>query len=408
MRFSIANLLLLACAVAISTSVGAWNVDASDSGGEFPVTGAAVAAAPALVDEVADALARCVQMRKASAASTRSRAESMTPARFIKPPDPDEYYPYAEKVQGHQALLQLEFLIDALGNPRFVHVTRVLAPVNSEDFSAATVRLVREARMVPASAGGQPLTSWKQIRVKYLFGAHDRMGNILSDEKLDEYVAKARRGDLNAQMVVYYLDSVATAEVGIPPAEYFHYLAQSALAGERSAELTVAEALSPSACTKPASVQKLLHDQAWHGYSAAELLLAAELLESNDPAATHDISVLLHGAANSKDPFVQLWATGILATAPKAELRDPAFALASAQVLKETSDPDVLEALAAAEAASGQFDAALKTEDQALDRAARLHWNDAQLRARRAAYQAGQAWVGYLCDCTQLVPGEAL
>jgi Gram-negative bacterial TonB protein C-terminal len=330
------------------------------------------------------------------------------PARFARPPDPDSYYPYSEKVQGHQALYQVDLQIDSLGNPRFAHVARFVGPSGPEAFSEASVRLVREARWLPASSGGQPVTAWKGIKVKYLFGAHDRMGNILSDEKLDKYVAQARHGDLNAQMVVSYLDGVASSEVGIPVAESIHYLAQSALAGERSAELRVAQALSPISCTKPPAVQKLLHDQAWHGFSAAELLLAGELLESDDPAADHDISVLLHGAANSKDPFVQLWATGILATAPRTEIRDPAFALTSAQSLKATSDPDVLEALAAAEAANGQYDAAVMTEDEALKRAAKVHWNDTQLRVRRAAYQAGQAWVGYLCDCTQLVPGEGL
>jgi len=397
-------LVLLVCAVAAGAAIGG-----NDSGSSLPEsTEAHVPVAPDLINLVADALASCAQTRSSATSLAKLNGELQTHPSIIKKPNPSSYYPYSERDAGHQAIMQVTVLIDALGNPRFAHIANFLGAGPREVFSGAAVEFVHDGRWRPSSRGGQPAAAWANFKMKYIINGYGRMGNILSDEKLTEYVTKARHGDLDAVVVVSFLDSLASSEVGIPTDEALHYLARSALAGERGAELRVAQALSPVSCNKPPEVQKLLHDQAWRGFSAAEMLLAGELLEAADPAKNHDISVLLHGAANSKDPFVQLWATGILATAPDAEIRDPAFALTNAQTLTDTSDPDVLEALAAAQAANGQFDAAMKTEDEALERAAKLHWNDVQLRARRASYQANQAWVGYLCDCTQLVPGEGL
>jgi hypothetical protein len=145
---------------------------------------------------------------------------------------------------------------------------------------------------------------------------------------------------------------------------------------------------------------------AWGGFSPAELLMATRMLDAGDPAQYHNASILLHGAANSSDSFVQTWATGLLATSPQAEIRDPEFALQVARSLPDQGDPDQLEVLAAAYGANGQFDEALRVEKEAMSRAKGLRWKTAPFEARLASYVAKTPWAGNLCDCDRVVPSE--
>jgi hypothetical protein len=366
------------------------------------------AARAELANELANALGQCVNGDARAPSNKRLLATSGEVPAFIHMPHPDNYYPLDEMQMGHQAIVQVEALIDALGNARFPHVVRALAPASRSHFASVSVQFIRDSQWRPAEHDGQPFAAWKDIKIRFIFKDLNRMGNILSDEKLTALVLKARNGDLEARETVSYLASVASSEVDIPEAEEDHYLAESALAGERQAALLAAQRLSPATCTKPPMVQEALRKQAWGGFSPAELLLATELIEAGNPASEHDIGVLLHGAANAIDPFVQLWATGLLATAPIEGIRDPAFALKSALSFKDSDDPDSLEALAAAQAENGLFEEAVTTEQRAIKQAHKYHWIDVKLRERLAAYQTNQPWVGYLCDCSRLVPGEGL
>jgi tetratricopeptide (TPR) repeat protein len=106
---------------------------------------------------------------------------------------------------------------------------------------------------------------------------------------------------------------------------------------------------------------------------------AAVRLDPDDPAAANNLA----------------WR---LATAARPELRDPAEALRlSSRVVDSTggSDPGALDTLAAAQAAGGDFASALRSAERALHLAAER--GDAALvdaiRARRASYAAGRAWV---------------
>jgi hypothetical protein len=275
-------------------------------------------------------------------------------------------------------------------------------------FAQGAIAMLRDTRFKAALQDGQPVSSWKYFKINFMVSGKGRMGNILSDEKVQAYIIAARKGDFKAKAVVSYLYTVAGLEVPISQVEADRYLAEVALAGSHTAELQLAQRLSPASCTKPPRVQELLRKQAWAGFSAAELMLATELLEVGNPASYHDIGILLHGAANSKSPAVELWATGILATSPVAAIRDPPFALQLAQDFKSSDDPDELEALAAAQAANAMYAEAIQTEERALKQARVWGWNDVLLSRRLTAYQSNQPWIGYLCDCTQLVPGEGL
>jgi tetratricopeptide (TPR) repeat protein len=88
----------------------------------------------------------------------------------------------------------------------------------------------------------------------------------------------------------------------------------------------------------------------------------------------------------------------LLATAPDAALRDPdeALRLAEGLVARSNEPPaDALDTLAAAQAAAGRIDLAVRTAERALDAAARERADElaAAIRARLARYRAGAAWV---------------
>jgi hypothetical protein len=305
---------------------------------------------------------------------------------------------------GHQAIVLVEVLVDALGNARFAHVVSRVASGEPEAFERGAVMNFRKMPYLPATLDGQPVASWRFQKVKYIIRGEGTMGNIMSEPAIHKAQKKAREGDVLNAEVVSFLNSVATDEVMLDEASYSRYLARSVLAGERTAILRAARQLGTPGCQKPPRIQQLLRRQAFSGFSDAELLLAGQLMAANDPANDADVATLLHGAANAKDNFTHLWATGLLATHPKESLRDAPFALERALELKNAGDPDADEALAAAQAANGHYAEAVLAETRAINVARALKWQTDRMAERLAAYQQGKPFVGYLCDCRALTP----
>jgi hypothetical protein len=317
----------------------------------------------------------------------------------------DVNYPSIEEAMGSQAILVIAALIDSLGNPRYAHVAReVSSAVMGSPFGRMAVAGIRRTTFMPGTRNGEPVANWWHGKLKFIVAQEGRMGNILSESKLNEFVQKARAGDGKSQAVIAYLDSIAHEEVGIPDRDRNHFLAVSAANGERNALLTVTRMLGAPGCRPPADVDALLRKYAMSGRSDLELLHATRMLDRGTVDGHPEVSPMLHGAANSNDPFVQLWAAGILATAPIDSVRDAPAALESALTLKVEGDPDAGETLAAALAANGRHDDAVKAEVAAIAAATKLHWNVALMQKRLARYQAGEPWVGWLCDCDRLVP----
>jgi len=130
-------LVLLVCAVAAGAAIGG-----NDSGSSLPEsTEAHVPVAPDLINLVADALASCAQTRSSATSLAKLNGELQTHPSIIKKPNPSSYYPYSERDAGHQAIMQVTVLIDALGNPRFAHIANFLGAGPREVFSGAAVEL---------------------------------------------------------------------------------------------------------------------------------------------------------------------------------------------------------------------------------------------------------------------------
>ena len=335
-----------------------------------------------------------------SPASDSHAAIAATPIKNLSWADGSRFYPDSLLREGAQATGLARFEVDALGNPRFAHVSKALPADPRSEFHEAIRSMVSSSKFAPATIDGHPVAAWKYVKVNFLQHDEGPFGNLLHKPKLQEVLAKARNGDVTSMAVAQYLNALDHAEVQLTLDENRRFLIQAALAGYREARGELVGWLDRPACRQNPDVQDVYHFMSWRSGSTVALNEAMRLLGVNDPSSYGDILALLHGAANARDPSVRLWAAGLLATAPIAEIRDPALALKTALELQNPeSDPDVTEALAAAQAANGQFADAVRSETLALKQAKRRHWNDAQLQLRLAAYQSGKPWTDYLCDC---------
>jgi Flp pilus assembly protein TadD len=85
----------------------------------------------------------------------------------------------------------------------------------------------------------------------------------------------------------------------------------------------------------------------------------------------------------------------LLATHPDPRLRDPAAAVAYAEQAARGAgdDPAVLDTLATAQAAAGDFDSAVRSEERALAGASGNAPLEAGIRQRLALFRRGVPWV---------------
>src|SRR5262249_40039646 len=127
------------------------------------------------------------------------------------------------------------------------------------------------------------------------------------------------------------------------------------------------------------------------------LALALALAGLGEPAEAlhHERRALELDPANRSAANNLAWH---LATAPSAELRDPALATRLAEgVVAELgrADPGARDTRGAAQAGGGSFAAALATADAALAPARERGDSELarEIEARRAGYAAGRAWV---------------
>jgi tetratricopeptide (TPR) repeat protein len=129
----------------------------------------------------------------------------------------------------------------------------------------------------------------------------------------------------------------------------------------------------------------------------AQAGLATALAGSGDfPAAIEVFRQLLEAEPdNFKVANNLAW---ILATCPKADLRDPDQAVQIGLQANQQSgqrDPSIQDTLAAAYASSGQFDLAVQTAQQAIDLALELQDTTlaSSIQSRRKLYQAQRAYI---------------
>ncbi len=262
-------------------------------------------------------------------------------------------------------------------------------------FAAAAIESWLNTRFAPATRNGVAVECRVQVRLVFsLEGAPPLWSTALYKEARKS----ADAGDPAAEYLVG-LTAIAEPPPGVPPPRGRQLVMWSARDGYPQAQYWMAAQLrAVAACHPQVTGTAWLKHAAEGGDAAAQLALAADLLQHNPTQAqVSEARVLLERAAGSDSYYVRKHVLVLLAASPVPGVRDPATARQLAGKLAQgdvQSDPQMFEALAAADAATGDFGDAVAQQQQAIGKARELSWNVRGMQERLAVYRAGKAWQG--------------
>jgi TPR repeat protein len=131
---------------------------------------------------------------------------------------------------------------------------------------------------------------------------------------------------------------------------------------------------------------------------AQAVLAAYTLRDRSDTDSIKRAMEWLDEAVAQQSPDGTLYLSGLLATAPVEELRDPQRSLQLLEKIQKDfdEDPRAVEIRAAAAADLGHQSEAIKYEEAAIGMAQKLGWELTPLAGRLAGYREGKTWSGDL------------
>jgi TPR repeat protein len=264
-------------------------------------------------------------------------------------------------------------------------------------FAAVAVEAWLHGRFRPAMQGGAAVESRQQLQL---------LINVAGGEPLwtsgtyKDSRAAAEAGDPAAEYLVG-LAAMADPKVGVGAARGRELVLFAARDGNPQAQYWVGAQLdSVAACHPQVNGAAWLKPAAAAGDASAQLALALQLLEHTPTdQQVAQARGLLEQAARSESFYVRKHVTALLAAAPLAALRDAATAQAVAGRLAIgdiQSDPQMFEAIAAANAAGGDFAGADAQQQIAIHKAHDLGWDTHPMEERLGAYRDHRAWAGAL------------
>jgi TPR repeat protein len=212
--------------------------------------------------------------------------------------------------------------------------------------------------------------------------------------------SEAKAGDAGAQFL-YGMLLAGFPQLGHKQKDALPWFLKAAQSGHRSAQYEVGSSLlfGMGCQCEEAKAEVWLRKAAEADQSDAQVTLGQYALRGTpDSANVQRAKLWLERAVASGHPDGMLYLSALLAATPVAELRDPPRALSLLEKVKKDlgGDPIEFEIRAAAQAASGQFAEAVRSEQRALAMAKGLQWDLTPLNERLARYQNGQAWYGNL------------
>jgi len=314
----------------------------------------------------------------------------LQPAQVLQAPGPDDPRPYASR--GQSAIVITALTVGTDGRARD---PEILLAVPEGALAAAAVEAWLNSRFAPAQRDGHGVES--RLQAKLLFAAAD--GSALTGaEAFRRARPAADSGDPAAGYLVGLTATVDTS-LGISSARAGQLLLASARDGYPQSQYWIGSQLHyATACAGRADGVVWLSHAADGGSASAQVLRAEELLRAGAAQAA-EARALLEKAAASDSFYVRKHVVALLAASAVDTVRDPATALQVAQRLVNDpiqSDPQMFEAVAAAYAAHGDYEAARSQQRQAIHKAQALSWNTAFMSARLEAYRSGKPWYGDL------------
>jgi TPR repeat protein len=289
----------------------------------------------------------------------------------------------------------VEFSVMPDGRSR---IPRIIYAVPKGVFEASVRDSLLHSEFATAEAGSEPA----QCTTFYRFTLS---GITVSDyPKLQTYVnetlSHAQAGDPDAQML-YGMLLVGLPQLQKPRSQALPWFLKSAQAGIPTAQYLIGYSLLKGwdcHCEVNKGLD-WLRRAAQAGQQDAEVTLAMYALRDKpDEQRLRQAKLYLEQAASSGSHDGKLYLAALLAAAPDEETRNPQRSLALLdEVFRGVNDdPTAFEIRAAAQANTGRFKEAVKSEEKALAMAHRLKWDAAPLTERLAHYAANQPWYGTL------------
>jgi TPR repeat protein len=303
-------------------------------------------------------------------------------------------YPYHDRLKDQNGFVILELTIGVDGIPRD---PEILMAVPSVDFSGAAIEVWLHSRFEPAKRGGQPVESKLPVKTKFQITGGGSMWDVGALKTMRE---TALTGEPSAQ---YQIGLAATLDpsLGVSASQSYTLLVSAAQGGNPAAQYWAASRfISLQSCDSDGKKLPWLRAAAESREPAAQLRLALDLLAGQSSAEQlTEARSLLKQAAQSDNFYVEKHVTALMASSPIEAIRDAATAAAAARKLLRSpvqSDPQMFEAIAAADAANGDFASAIARQQTAIKKAADLGWNTQPMEERLGAYRLSRAWVGDL------------
>jgi hypothetical protein len=309
----------------------------------------------------------------------------------LQAPAPE--YPAAGK--GRDALVVGELTIGVDG---YARDPQILLSVPDPAFAPAAIEAWMHARFTPATHNGTPVEARQQVRLPFnLAGAEP----LWSSAPYKDARASAEAGDAQAGYLVGVAATTSDSSLGLAPARGTQLVIDAARDGNPRAQYWLALQLRTVRLCHPENRGTAwLEHAAAGGDGGAQLALAVDLT-AGTPSAQQlaRAHVLLASAAASDSYYVLKHVLALFAASPLEPLRDAARAQQLAARLAAgdvQSDPQLFEALAAADAASEDLPGAIGRQQTAIRKAHDLGWDTHAMEQRLATYKDHKAWRGDL------------
>jgi TPR repeat protein len=319
------------------------------------------------------------------------------PPRLSKPFVPT-YPVYAQKL-GVQGEAYVEFIIAPDGHPR---IPRILYALPAGYFEATIRDSVLKSVYLPARINGQPTSSSHSM----FYNFEVQSVSIKDYGSLEQRVAKtkllAESGEPSAQML-YGMMIAGLPQLNQSRDRAVPWFLKAAQAGAPYAQYQIGtDLLLGRGCQCDGTKGEIWLEKAAQADQTDAQVSLAELLLKDRPSSDSLAGALvwLERAAKNGNASAKLLLSAVLAANPASEIRDPARALALADNIEHDykNDPSLWEIRAAANAARGDYRAAVKAELKAISEAGSLGWDLAPLEQRQALYVAEKSWSGNLLD----------
>ena len=308
-------------------------------------------------------------------------------------------FPDAAKYHGTLGWVDAFVVVGATGDVRQVWIAN---SVPAGLFDRVVQRGLESTHFLPITMKGRPVAALSFIRMKFTVGGDTALDRPRLVSWLDSLRGQADKGDSEAQHTLGIFAG-AYGELAKHVGSSEEWLLKAAKAGNVDATFEQAWCVLAGACSieRTDAVAKLMFAARHGSKGAAMILVAVAQAEGTREGEVRAWRWLRPVAATGYGPAMK-WLANLLVSSPFAEVRDLSYGEAIADKLRGNNafddDPDVWQISAAAAAARGDFESALRDQDKAIKLARDRAWTLVPLQQRHDAYAVHGKWDGYVLE----------